>query len=176
MQQGRGVDIFQGISAKVDADFIAMGCDGTYVNTGNQKGAIQLYEEHLGHSVQWLICQVHFIELPLRALFIAIDGPTTGDKAFSGVIGKALPTVVTLPIVKFKQIANASPELRHDMKPCDSSSDQQYLYDICEAISKGHVSADLANRSSGKLNHSRWLTLGNRCLRLYVASSSRSTD
>lgn len=176
LQQGRGEDIFQGISAKVDADFDAMGSDGTYVNTGNKKGAIRLYEVHLGHSVQWLICQLHFIELPLRALFIAIDGPTTGDKAFSGVIGKMLPMVETLPIVKFKPIANTLPELRHDMKPSDLSSDQQYLYDMCDAITKGHVSVGLANRSSGKLNHARWLTLANRCLRLYVASLNPSAD
>lgn len=47
---------------------------------------------------------------------------------------------------------------------------------MCQAISDGKVSLNLANRSTGKLNHSRWLTLANRCLRLYVASPKTSAD
>jgi len=56
------------------------------------------------------------------------------------------------------------------------STDQKYLYQMCEAINKGAVSSHLANRNPGKISHSRWLTTANRVLRLYVATETPSTQ
>ena len=38
----------------------------------------------------WCICALHINELPLRHLFVQLDGPTTGDQAFKGPVGKRL--------------------------------------------------------------------------------------
>lgn len=56
----------------------------------------------------------------------------------------------------------------------DLSQDQKYLLDICIGISNGKCADNLSHRSPGALNHARWLTLANRSLRLYIASSKPS--
>src|SRR6201990_2551956 len=65
-------------------------CDGTPVNTGNKNGIITLLELHLKRPLQWLICMLHFNELPLRKLFSVVDGKTTGPSSHEGPITKLL--------------------------------------------------------------------------------------
>ena len=48
--------------------FVAVGCDGTNVNTERSGGVIRLLEEHYKKPLQWLVCQLHANELPLRHL------------------------------------------------------------------------------------------------------------
>lgn len=146
LEHGTAFDYFKGITSVIQQDFNAIGCDGTNVNTGWKNGVIRRYEKHFQHSVQWLICLLHFTELPLRALFTSIDGSTTGPKAFSGVIGKAIHSLVILSVVKFTPITTILPNLRHQMATKELSTDQRYLYEICEAISNGNVSPSLAKR------------------------------
>jgi hypothetical protein len=152
---------------------IAIGCDGTNVNTGAVAGVIRLLEEELGHPVQWLICLLHANELPLRHLIHKLDGVTQGPTGFSGIIGKAIETCEELPVVNYIPITFAN-------CPCldgvDLSTDQQYLYDICLAVSSGECSTDLASRRPGPVVHSRWLTTANRLLRLYISTDCPSVS
>lgn len=69
---------------------MAVGSDGTVLNTGQHGGVIRLIEVRAKAPMQWHICQLHMNELPLRALFTLIDGPTTGPIAFLGPIGSSL--------------------------------------------------------------------------------------
>ena len=69
---------------------LAIGADGTNVNTGLNNGLIRLLELHMGRPAQWLICMFHLNELPLRHLLVHLDGTTSGPNAFCGVIGKRL--------------------------------------------------------------------------------------
>jgi hypothetical protein len=163
------VEYFSANNISVDK-FVAIGCDGTNVNTGRNKGVIRLMEEELGKPLQWLVCQLHGNELPLRHLFEHLDCSTTGPRAFSGAIGKALSTCQHMPVVAFKKIgADLS------IADLDSlSTDQKYLWEITNAVSCGECSPALAQRHPGTLNHSRWLTMANRVLRLYVATSEPS--
>ena len=61
-----------------------------------------------------------------------------------------------------------------DIDGADLSTDQQYLYNMCHAISVGQCSKDLALQKPGPIVHSRWLTTANRLLRLYVATENPS--
>lgn len=56
----------------------------------------------------------------------------------------------------------------------DLSTDQKYLYEICQAVTSGICSPELANRQPGKMAHSRWLTFSNRILRLYISTCEPS--
>ncbi|GBM52513.1 hypothetical protein AVEN_106945-1 [Araneus ventricosus] len=56
------------------------------------------------------------------------------------------------------------------------SNDQQYLYDICLAISRGECYSDLALRKSSPVVHLRWLTIAGRILRLYVVTEKPSDN
>lgn len=147
-------------------NLIAIGCDGTAVNTGKKGGAIRLIEEHVNRPLHWFVCLLHGNELPLRHLFEKLDGSTTGPRSFSGPVGKLLAKCETLPVAQFKKIECEFPAL--DIR--DLSTDQQYLNDICLAVKSGHCDEALSNREPGRLVMSRWITLANRVLRLYVST------
>lgn len=62
------------------------------------------------------------------------------------------------------------------MNLTDLSTDQQYLLDMCHAISTGNVQDNLASRAPGNLSHARWLTTANRILRLYITEVKPSMN
>lgn len=150
---------------------VAIGCDGTCVNTGVRGGVIRHMELILRRPLQWFVCQLHANELPLRHLFTHLDGTTTGPRSFTGEIGKSLEECEKKPVVSFKAIKCTLCEVTNKK---DLSTDQLYLMEICEAINCGHCSQSLSKRNPGKVCHSRWLTIANRILRLYVASENPS--
>lgn len=151
--------------------FIVVGCDGTVVNTGRYGGVIPKLEKQLGKPLQWCICQLHANELPLRHLFEFIDGSTSGPRSYSGPIGKVLKACEELPLVLFLTIQCNLPIVTNCK---DLSTDQLYLYEMCQAINSGFCSQALSKRNPGKMVHSRWLTTANRILRLYVSSAEPS--
>lgn len=57
-------------------DFWAMGCYGTVINPEHEGGVIRLYEIEI--QLKHPICQLHFNELPLRALFNEIEALLDG--------------------------------------------------------------------------------------------------
>lgn len=71
-------------------EVFAVGCDGTNTNTGNKGGVVTLLEQKLNRLVQWLICQLHANELPLRHFINHLDGETNGPRGFTGPIGRKL--------------------------------------------------------------------------------------
>lgn len=152
------------------SDIVAVGCDGTKVNTGRVGGTIRLLEEELKKPLQWFICQLHANELPLRHLMEHLDGVTAGPRAFAGIIGKSLSTCEQLPIVAFEPIE--SNDL--SVTVSDLSTDQQYMLEMFEAVRTGSCSEYLSKRDPGPLSHSRWLTAANRLLRLYVSTINPS--
>src|SRR6218665_28808 len=81
-------------------------------------------------------------------------------------------TCELLPVVNFEPI------ILENCPNLDVSTDQQYLYKMCQAIhvSAGTCSPDLAARRPGPVVHSRWLTIANRILRLYVGSDDPSDN
>ena len=68
----------------------AIGCDGTNVITGTKNGVIVALERALSRPLQWIVCQLHGNELPLRYLMQKLDGKTSGPTGFTEEIGKAL--------------------------------------------------------------------------------------
>ena len=153
-------------------DIVAIGCDGTVVNTGFKNGVIRALEWDLKRPLQWLICLLHANELPLRHLINHLDGKTTGPKGFSGNIGKTLDSCENLPVVEFEKIETILPLV--DLQTINT--DAKYLYEMCQAVSTGIVTEDLALKAPGKMSHSRWLTTANRVLRLYVATKEPSQN
>jgi len=154
-------------------NLVAIGCDGTAVNTGPLGGVICLLERQLGRPVHWFVCMLHGNELPLRHLMQNIDGVTHGPQAFSGVIGKALVNCELQEIVHYSSIPLQNCP---NMDEIELSTDQQYLYNICKAVASGSCNPDLALQKPGPLCHSRWLTTANRLLRLYVSSEHPSNN
>ena len=151
---------------------VAIGCDGTNVNTGMKNGVIKRIEDALGRPVHWFVCMLHSNELPLRHLFNSLNGKTSGPRSFTGPIGKELQKCETKAVVSFTPIE--VPAISIDK--ADLSTDQKYLLEMYDAVSRGLLSDDLAKRSPGSLNHARWLTTANRILRLYVSINEPSQN
>ena len=149
-----------------------IGADGASVNTGHIGGVNTLIEKHLGHSLQWQICLLHFNDLPLRHLVTHLDGSTTVPALFSGRIGNKMKTFEQKSVVKFKKIVV---DLL-DIDPECLSTDQKYLLEMFQAVCRGIVLDILVNRNPGTLCHARWLTAANRILRLYVSERNPSKN
>lgn len=115
---------------------------------------------------------LHINELPLRHLFIHIDGSTSGPQTFSREIGQQLGNCEKKSVVQFQPIAAELLEL----STCDMSSDQKYLYRMVSAVITGIFPEDLGNKSPGKMSRARWLTRANRILRLYVSTETPSEN
>ena len=97
-------------SSSISTDFLqAIGCDGTNCNTGHKAGIITLLENRLQRPLQWIVCQFHANELPLRHLVQHLDGTTTGPRGFQGPIGKALGNCEKLHFVNFTRIESSTP-------------------------------------------------------------------
>lgn len=158
-------------------NIVAIGCDGTAVNTGAKGGVIRFIEKTLQRPLRRFICQLHANELPLRHLFEKLDGPTTGPRSFIGPIGKDLKDCEMLPLVTYETISCTSPDISNTR---DLSTNQLYFFDICKAIDLGHCSQSkkqksaksLSKKNPGKIVHSRWHTMANRLLRLNVSTTS----
>ena len=65
---------------------IIIQADGCPTNTGAVGGAIAIMEELLLAPVQWNICLLHHVDLPLMGFYRWLDGNGKGprDKEFSG--------------------------------------------------------------------------------------------
>ena len=146
---------------------IAIGCDGTNVNSGVKGGVIRLLELELGRPLQWMIRLLHANELPLRHLLQKLDGVTHGPKSFSGRTGKSIQACENMPVVAFSPI---SLDNFPGVDSADLRNDQKHLYDICQVIASGNCPEDIDNRKPGPVVHCRWLTTASRILRLYISS------
>ncbi|GBN81779.1 hypothetical protein AVEN_193423-1 [Araneus ventricosus] len=120
-----------------------LGCDGTTENTGASNGSISLFENALKHPVQAVLRIItNLIELPLRKVMVTLDGPTSGPTSFSGPVGKRLRSCQDLPVVEYNKRESIFPEINFK----ELSTNQEYLWDICQALVKGECPQDLASR------------------------------
>src|SRR6218665_321324 len=147
---------------------LAVGCDGTNVNTGRVGGVIMLLEHELRKPQQWLICMPLGNELPLPYLLQSLDGTTAGPHSFSGPLGKRLSTCEQLPVTYFVKIIVDLPNVNLQ----ELSTDRKFIWQITNAVSESYCPDDLSKRNPGDLNHSRSLTTAIRLLRLYIATLS----
>jgi len=73
-----------------------------------------------------------------------------------------------MPVVPFSNIPVEMPCVLLN----DLSTDQQYLWEICDSTLNGQCSLALSTRNPGALPHSRWLTTANRLLQLYIETNT----
>ncbi|GBO25745.1 hypothetical protein AVEN_242477-1 [Araneus ventricosus] len=140
---------------------IFLRCGATIVNTGVCNGVISRLELKLHRPIQWIICLIHFNELPLRHLF---ERKSSDPSSYTGDIGRILKGNEKLSLFAFNSIECELPGI----DPTNLTCDQKCLLDICIAISSDVGSSDLAKRQPGTLKLARSLTTANRILRLYT--------
>ena len=181
-EDGKGSSTADGIFSVIkgtdlEVNLAVIGTDGAATMTSINKGCIRKLEEALQRPLQWVICLLHTNELPLRHIFVELDGSTKSPDAFAGPIGKKLDgNVSQWPVVAFKPIPNPHfPSLPDDVLE-DLSTDQYYGYKICLSVICGEVSNDLRFHDIGPIVQSWWLTLACRILRLYIATENPSEN
>ena len=90
-----------------------------------------------------------------------LDEKSDSKEGFSGPIGKLLKKVERMrPKFEFEKI-EVGPgliELPEEVIS-DLSTDQNLLYQRCQAAITGVLPRDVALRKAGKIVHSRWLTM-----------------
>ncbi len=171
---GEGRDIANEIVAILDehdsqSTLQAMGADGTSVNTGKFNGVIRITEERLQCPLQWIICLLHFNELPLRKLFEYYDGQTSGPQTFKGSLGKLIQNFKVLPILNYQPVRGSVSEVEDGLWN-NLSNDQCYLIKIALFIQPGPQSfpPSFMMRHPGPVHHARWVTKASCLLCLYA--------
>mgnify|MGYP000386220669 CR=1 FL=1 len=94
---------------------------------------------------------MHANELPLSHIIENLDDGTTGPIGFNGPIGKQLADVEVRRIVNFSSIDAALIQIDKD----GLSTNQKYLLDVFEAITRGFRSREIGRKNPGKMEHSR---------------------
>ena len=153
----------------VDETLQLIAGDSTNSNTGWKAGAMAWIEKKLGKKLHWLVCQLHTNELMLRQLITKLDGKSDSKTGFSGPIGKMLKDVEKMkPKYNFDKIDGGPGliELPEEVIR-DLSTDQNLLYKRCVAAITGVLPRDVALRKSGKMGHSRWLTMAETCIEMW---------
>ncbi|GBL87697.1 hypothetical protein AVEN_81321-1 [Araneus ventricosus] len=89
---------------------IFLGCAGRVVNTGVFNGVIRRHELKLHRPMQWIICLLHFNELPLRHPF---QRKSSGPSSYTGDIGRNLKACEKLPLIAFNFIECDLPGINH---------------------------------------------------------------
>ncbi|GBM34623.1 hypothetical protein AVEN_214759-1 [Araneus ventricosus] len=97
-------------------------------------------------------------------------------KAFPGPIGIVMKTCEELAIVPIQAIEGTSLSEMGEYHIRDLGDDQRYLKEMCQAVSDGNFTNDLANRKPGPVVHSRWLTTASRILRIYVSTRNPADE
>ena len=142
---------------------VAIGSDGTNVNTGWKGGIIKLLEESLEKPLHWFVCLLHSNELPLRHLFASLDGKTSGPRCFTGFIGKGLQDCETKPIlypsIQSQQFFKKLTSVVWALIKCTSME-----FTKLSRLVRFHLAYHAV--PPGGLNHARWITTANGILRL----------
>ncbi|GBM88312.1 hypothetical protein AVEN_198143-1 [Araneus ventricosus] len=128
----------------------------------------------LNRPLQWCICLLQTNELPLRHLLNSLDGATTCLKEFCRPICKKIKSCEELPLTPFSSISVEN--IPENIDRMVLSNDQQYIYDICLAISRGEYYSDMVLRKPVPVAHSRWITFAGRILSLYVVTEKPSNN
>ena len=93
----------------------------------------------LGVPSQWDICILHLNELPLRHIFMKINGTTKGLDKFSGAIGSQLNgNVSKWCVAKFRPIQNPKFVILDNKVIDDLSTNQYYAYRIYWCVITGN--------------------------------------
>ena len=108
-----------------------------FQNTGSYNGVIACMEKALERPLHWIICMIHFLELPWKRFYEHVAGKTSGPRSLEGEIGEAISEeeLTDKPIIDFKPIEGnvicLDPDEQDEL---DLSSDQLYFYEYVCAI------------------------------------------
>ena len=125
---------------------VVIAADSTSANTGNGDGSMAHMQSLLGRTLQWNVCLLHHVQLPMKHLFVKLGVKTQSNNTRSGPEGD--PTWCTIgeemgtdlwerPIAQYQPIDCAIEEL-DDEQLRRLSSDAHYTYLICLAVTKGN--------------------------------------
>ena len=155
----------------VDKTVMVLGGDSTNSNTGWKGGMLAHLEKLLDRKCFWVVCMLHTTELPLRHLFSMLDGKTNSKDGWTGPIGKLLANVNSMKRkVNFDPIPGLEPliDIPDDIVK-KMSTDSSVCYRLLCSLRAGSIDPTLVNVQCGALCHSRWLTLGEATMLLYMA-------
>ena len=130
--------------------------DSTNMNTGWKGGSNYHLENLLGRKLDWGICNIHTLELPLRHLIVKIDGKTCSNKGFIGPVCSKLSSIDEMeynpsfkPMPGGEDFIEIPPEVLSTM-----STDQKACYQLASAVKTGSLPPNLQYMKCGARDHS----------------------
>ena len=157
--------------------------DGTGSNTSPDVGAIFTLETLLERPLSWLVCMLHFNELPLKHIEDKYVGKTAGPEMRKGALGEKVYKINKnlCKMVDFKTIPGKVPSI-DEVEPFLANKDQRYLFDFAWAISNKNGREFLLKKygeipeGPGQPHNARWLKTASCYCRSYVQEESPSEE
>ena len=157
--------------------------DGTGSNTSPDVGAIFTLETLLERPLSWLVCMLHFNELPLKHIEDKYVGKTAGPEMRKGDLGQKVYKINKnlCKMVDFKTIPGKVPSIE-EVAPFLANKDQKYLFDFAWAISNEKGREFLLEKygeipdGPGQPHNARWLKTASCYCRSYVQEESPSEE
>lgn len=139
---------------------------------GLKEELIWIFKTLIGRPLQWYLCLLHFIELPLRHLLKEVNGGTSGPYTFSGPIGKLLANCE-----EEKNSGGFKTNIIWTSLNCEWSQlwPKVFLSNMPSCYNR-ELWQNLSAKKPGKLAHARWLTTAFSLLRLYISMPNPSKE
>ena len=149
---------------------LVLGGDSTISNTGWKGGTLAHLEKLLGHKCQWVVCNIHTLELLLRHLIASLDGPTCSKDGFQGNVGKLLSVVEEMEYnPNFRALPGGEDLITiPDDIVQKMSTDAKLCYRLSQAVKTGILPPELQEIKPGPLCHARWLTTAERLVYMWT--------
>lgn len=152
-----------------------IGGDGTPLNTGWKGGWFRLVEEAVKRPLLRVVCLLHMLELPFKALMNEFKCTTNSSGARSGPLGSKisnddmhLEKVKRTSPILLDQTEWPFPEFQLKYgELSDLRDDQSMLYELVSAHLNGDFDHKVFNRKSSGVHNARWLGWAIRIMQVY---------
>ena len=131
----------------------------------------------IGRPLQWVVCLLNYVELPMNHLLTLHTGQTKGPRCQEGSLASQFYNLQQELMLDFTRISG---KVEEDIDKCVlQNQDIRYFYHLCMGVQKGfqYLFGTLGQRKiplPSQVHEARWINTASAIMRLYIQSEDPS--